>query len=115
MSGSISSAERLLLTAISCTSAGSRRASFAADAVPSSMCWRRSAALLMRRRYSLQPNLTAGISIAGLEFARLELERGADVDRLAIATHVLEGRHAIPLDVVAHTAGERDFLRQRIR
>src|SRR5437764_14649109 len=50
-----------------------------------------------------------------LEFARLELERGADVDRLAIAPHVLEGGHAIPLNIIAHTARERDFLRQRIR
>src|SRR4051795_12387267 len=53
--------------------------------------------------------------MAGFEIASLELERGADVDRLAIAPHILECRHTIPLDVVTHAAGERDFLRQRIR
>ena len=45
---------------------------------------------------------------AWLESTRLELERGADVDRLAVAAIVLESRHAVALDIVANATGQRD-------
>src|SRR6185503_14371931 len=54
-------------------------------------------------------------SSVGQESRRLELERGADVDRLAIATIVLERRKTVTLDIVADSADQRDVARQRIR
>src|SRR5438552_7142489 len=58
---------------------------------------------------------SASGSPAGREFRRLELERGADVYRLAVAAVVLQRRKSVALDIVADAAGQRDAVRQRIR
>ncbi len=44
----------------------------------------------------------------------LELEGGADVDGLAVAPGVLERRHAIMIDAVAHAAGHSDVPSDRV-
>ena len=43
-----------------------------------------------------------------------ELERGADVDRLAVAAVVLKRRQPVALDIVADAAGHCDSTGQRI-
>ena len=48
----------------------------------------------------------------GLGSRRLELERSADVNRLAVAAVVLERRCTIALDIVANAAGQRAAMRQ---
>src|SRR4051812_33948027 len=53
-------------------------------------------------------------SSAGRESLRLELERGADVDRLAVATVVLQRGDPIALDIVADAPAHGDPLRERI-
>src|SRR5262249_45521184 len=89
---SISSADRVLLTAISWISDGSRRARAADAAMPSTIAWRRPAA----------------------ETARSELEGGADVDSLAVAPIVGDRGEAIPFDIIPDAAGHSDSLRERI-
>src|SRR4029079_13961935 len=54
----------------------------------------------------------AKASTAGLESTPgLELEGRTHVDGLAVAPDVLEGRHAVALDIVSDAAGHRDASR----
>src|SRR5689334_5992272 len=54
-------------------------------------------------------SLSAKASTAGLgSTPGLELERGADVDGLAVAPDVLERRHAVALDIVPDATGHRE-------
>src|SRR4051794_11645891 len=61
-------------------------------------------------------SLSARAFTAGLgSTPGLELERGADVNGLAIAPHVLERGHAVALDIVADATGDRDAPRDVVR
>src|SRR5689334_8288678 len=51
----------------------------------------------------------------GLGSTRLELERSADVYRLAVAAVVLQRRRPITLDIVANAAGQGDAVREVVR
>src|SRR3954469_18609912 len=48
-------------------------------------------------------------------WSELELERGADVDRLAVTPLILQRGIAVAFDIVADAAGQCDPARQRIR
>ena len=48
------------------------------------------------------------------DLKRLKLERGPDVDGLAVDALVLERRDAVALDLVADAAGDRDAAAERV-
>src|SRR5438270_5238559 len=54
------------------------------------------------------------VSSVGRECLRSELERGADVNRLAIAAVILQRGQAIALDIVADASRERDVPREGV-
>ena len=56
-----------------------------------------------------QPKIARQIFIGRSGNSALELERGAHVNRLAVATVVLERRHAITLNIVADATGKGDL------
>src|SRR4051794_37760909 len=80
----------------------------------SRICCRRLAARLIPWRYKKRAATPPAVAQPDEEPESLELEGGADVDRLVVAALVVQGRQPVAIPLVADAAGQRDPSRQRI-